>query len=298
MKSFDIIIIGAGLSGLSLTLEILKRTNKKILILEKKKKLVKDKNFCFWNFPQNYFTNQSDTTWRSIKIKEKNKTLIKTDEDFYYCHLSSKTFYRNCMNLIRSNKNAKILFDQKIYSTISNDTKVLVNSNNNIFKTELLFDSRPKKIVKNKLLQHFYGVEVTSKRNIFKENEVTLMDLQPSKLKTHFFYVLPYKKNKALIENTYFSKTIMSKNRYKIQIAEYLKKSFPNETFKIGFEEFGIIPMYKIKEDTNKNDKIIKIGTSANWVRISTGYSFQNSFYNSRIIVDKILKKKKNKYKQ
>ena len=35
---FDIIVIGAGLSGLILTLELIKKTNKKILILEKKKK--------------------------------------------------------------------------------------------------------------------------------------------------------------------------------------------------------------------------------------------------------------------
>ena len=36
---FDIIVIGAGLSGLVLSLELIKKTNKKILLLEKKKKI-------------------------------------------------------------------------------------------------------------------------------------------------------------------------------------------------------------------------------------------------------------------
>ena len=36
---YDIIVIGCGLSGICLVLELCKRTKKKILILEKKKKI-------------------------------------------------------------------------------------------------------------------------------------------------------------------------------------------------------------------------------------------------------------------
>ena len=52
IKNIDIIIIGAGLSGLSLARELSIKTKKKILIIERKKKLVYDKNWCFWNFPK------------------------------------------------------------------------------------------------------------------------------------------------------------------------------------------------------------------------------------------------------
>ena len=38
-ENFEVIIIGAGLSGLTLAKEICDRTNYKILILEKKKKI-------------------------------------------------------------------------------------------------------------------------------------------------------------------------------------------------------------------------------------------------------------------
>ena len=44
MNNYDIIIIGAGLSGLTLALELSKKTAKSILILEKKRKLFFDKN--------------------------------------------------------------------------------------------------------------------------------------------------------------------------------------------------------------------------------------------------------------
>ena len=58
IEKFDFIIIGLGLSGITLLLELLKRTKKKILIIEKKKKLNRDKNWCFWSYPKNFLTNK------------------------------------------------------------------------------------------------------------------------------------------------------------------------------------------------------------------------------------------------
>ena len=49
--------------------------------------------------------------------------------------------------------------------------------------------------------------------------------------------------------------------------------------------------MYKMKNQDTK--KIIQIGTYNNWLKISTGYGFQNAFFNSKIIVDCIVEEKK-----
>ena len=54
--------------------------------------------------------------------------------------------------------------------------------------------------------------------------------------------------------------------------------------------EKGIIPMFHYD---HSNDNLISIGTRGNWVRVSTGYSFQNSFANAKKVTDKLLKKKK-----
>ncbi len=67
-EDFEVIIIGAGLSGLTLAKEICDRTSYKILVLEKKKKLKFDKNWCFWNRPENPFTNNFDHSWEKISI--------------------------------------------------------------------------------------------------------------------------------------------------------------------------------------------------------------------------------------
>ena len=63
MNNYDIIIIGAGLSGLTLASELSKKTAKSILILEKKRKFSFDKNWCFWDRPYNPFSSKYDSSW-------------------------------------------------------------------------------------------------------------------------------------------------------------------------------------------------------------------------------------------
>ena len=93
-KKFDIIIIGAGLSGLILANEISKKSKKSILIIEKKKKIGYEKNWCFWNKPQNIFTNKYDTSWESIKVKIDKEEIIYKENNIKYLHLKSSTFYK------------------------------------------------------------------------------------------------------------------------------------------------------------------------------------------------------------
>ena len=93
---------------------------------------------------------------------------------------------------------------------------------------------------------------------------------------TAFTYVLPFKKNEALIEHTYFSKEECNKEVYEEFIRKYLKKYFNITNYKILGSEFGIIPMtsYPFYKGSTKN--ITKIGTAGGWVKPSTGYSFKN----------------------
>ena len=46
--------------------------------------------------------------------------------------------------------------------------------------------------------------------------------------------------------------------------------------------------MFYQEEKKLKSINIIKIGTPGNWIKVSTGYSFQNSFINAKKIVEDI----------
>ena len=122
----DVIIIGAGLSGLTLGIELLKKTNKSILILEKKKKLTKDKNWCFWNYPENHFTKKYSKKWDNIKVNWGKLTINKKSSEYYYLNISSKKFYDEALNLINKSPRSKVIFNQKITRIEEKDNLVKV----------------------------------------------------------------------------------------------------------------------------------------------------------------------------
>ena len=52
--------------------------------------------------------------------------------------------------------------------------------------------------------QHFQGVEIETQKNIFDDEILNLMDFNcDQRNDVHFFYTLPFSKNKALIETTW-----------------------------------------------------------------------------------------------
>ena len=87
---------------------------------------------------------------------------------------------------------------------------------------------------------------------------------------TAFTYVLPFKKNEALIEHTYFSKDMCDREVYEEYIREYLSKYYNTTNYKIIKSEYGVIPMtsYPFYKESTKN--ITKIGTAGGWVKPST----------------------------
>ena len=73
---FDIVIIGAGLSGLSLAIEISKRTKFSVLLLEKKRKLQKDKKTGAFG------TTQKISLRRSIIIHGKILKFLRIEKKY------------------------------------------------------------------------------------------------------------------------------------------------------------------------------------------------------------------------
>ena len=87
----------------------------------------------------------------------------------------------------------------------------------------------------------------------------------------HFIYLIPFAKNRALVESTIFSNKIENKNYYINAIEIYLKTFYKLKSFKILSEEKGIIPMvYTNHKDINS----VSIGVRGGATRPSSGYTF------------------------
>ena len=178
---FDIIIIGFGLSGITILLELLQRTNKKILILEKKKKLERDKIWCFWNKPRNVFTTKYRNSWKKIVIECKNKKIIKFDKSISYKQIYSDDLYNYGKKVLFKSKDSKLLLGQNINKLQEDENGISIQSNNKLYSAKYVFDSRPSEFTPGELIQHFCGIEVEANHNVFETDEVTLMNFQQCK---------------------------------------------------------------------------------------------------------------------
>tara|TARA_B100000131_G_scaffold300899_1_gene322650 strand:- start:239 stop:1306 length:1068 start_codon:yes stop_codon:yes gene_type:complete len=272
MKEFDYVIIGGGCAGLSLAyeLEIHKKLEDKTLaIVEPREEYKRDKTWSFWKVIDHNFEDCIKKSWKNFSINIPDKTNYLECNDLPYQTIDSGLFYEKINKKLKENKN--IIFFKNI-KDINLDNSFIFNSVPSI-KTD-----------ENNLWQHFCGIEIETKKSIFDESIFNLMDFDcDQKNSVHFFYTLPFEKNKALIETTWLSKmNDNSQKDYDIQIKDYIKNHLNITDYKVIYKEEGAIPLFypsNIKEE-NK----INIGTAGRMTRLSTGYTFLNIQEHSKYI--------------
>ena len=110
-----------------------------------------------------------------------------------------------------------------------------------------IFNSIPSKgDYQANLWQHFKGIEIETQKDIFDDEIFNLMDFDcDQRDNVHFFYTLPFSKNKALIETTWLSKMDdKTLNDYDIQLEKYIKDTLKIKNYKINYQEEGAIPLF------------------------------------------------------
>lgn len=304
MKSnlqFDYIIVGCGLSGLHLSFSLLKDNYFKdysVLIIEKEKFKKKDNYFSYWELGNGNWDSILKNKWTTADFFSKKGKIEMNFSNYQYKTISSLKFRNFVISKINKQNKFEIINDTVLKIREEKNEVVVVGNKKNYY-TKHVFDSRLPENFFNEikyytyLKQHFIGWVIKTDKEKFNKNSFVFMDYRiRDKKSTAFTYVLPFKKDKALIEHTYFSKNTCDKKVYEKYIKDYLKKYFRNCSYKIIKSESGTIPMTTYPFYKNSTKKITKIGTGGGWVKASTGYSFKNCEKYSLKILDNIKKGK------
>ena len=276
MKEFDYVIIGGGCAGLSLAYELEiheKLKDKTLAIIEPRKEYKRDKTWSFWKVTPHNFDDCVKKNWENFSVNIPGKTNYLECKNFPYQSIDSGLFYEKIKNKLKKNEN---IFFFKNIEEINKQNSLVFNSVPNIKKNHL------------NLWQHFCGVEIKTDNDIFDEKIFNLMDFDCEQRESvHFFYTLPYTKNRALVETTWLSKmNDNSQKDYENQINNYIKKNLKIKNYEITYKEEGAIPLFY---PLNKNEKNkINIGTAGGMTRLSTGYTFLNIQEHSKYIRENI----------
>ena len=278
MKEFDYIILGGGCAGLSLAfeLDINKKLNDKTLaIVETRDEYKRDKTWSFWKVTDHNFDDCVIKSWNNFSINSKLGSHEIINKEYPYQTIDSDLFYKKVLNEIKQNKNIQFF---------KNTDEINLDNS-------FIFNSIPSKgDYQANLWQHFKGIEIETQKDIFDDEIFNLMDFDcDQRDNVHFFYTLPFSKNKALIETTWLSKMDdKTLTDYDVQLEKYIKETLKIKNYKINYQEEGAIPLFYPPINSEKNK--INIGSAGGMTRLSTGYTFLNIQDHSKYISNNIEK--------
>ena len=295
MERFDYIICGGGASGLLLSNALLSDkhfNDKKILIIEKDSKTDNDKTFGFWNDKESVLDNIVFKEWEYAEFRDSNSHNSFLLSPYKYKMIKSNEFY-----LYIGDKISKASNFTYLNTTVNEIDQVnnKVKTDDGEFSSSIIFSSIYNEVSFKKyplLKQHFIGWTIETKNENFDDNKITFMDFSvDQKDEIRFMYILPFSKNKALIEYTLFSGEIINDDEYEKEIKTYLKKK-NILNYSIVEKEKGMIPMTCYPFFENNTDTYFQIGTAGGWSKPSTGYTIKNSIEKIDIIINSLKQNK------
>jgi len=318
---YDILFAGAGLSGLTMALELARRPtfqDKKILLLDRDRKQENDRTWCFWAtdaeplppvvfkswdqcrfYAPGFDTNMDIAPYRYRMVR---------GIDYYDWAIAELTRYPNVQRLHATISNLDA--GRGLVCTDAGDFTGEVVFNSAFVKTRVLPDAEaayPKPpfsllpyrsdgvtvnhpVTTNKsifLLQHFKGWIVKTQAPAFDPQVVTFMDFRIEQQgETRFVYVLPFSETHALVEFTVFSPALLAPETYDHELRRYLSDFLKINDFQIEEQEFGVIPMTDFSFPARQEGRVFHIGTAGGFVKASSGYAFKRTQRKVRAFVD------------
>jgi lycopene beta-cyclase len=296
VKQYDYIITGAGCAGLSLLMRMIASgqfAGKSILLVDREPKQKNDRTWCFWDTGDNFFEDVIYKKWKKISVRGNSFSKEFDIAPYQYKMIRGIDFYQYCFSEIEKHLNITIRYGiaEKIETTT--DGAVLL-FNNEMIKgryifNSILFDAPLLKTKHHYLLQHFKGWTIETDTPAFDETVALLMDFNvDQQYGTAFVYIMPFSRNKALIEYTFFTEKMVNEEVYDMGLREYLQQYLAGRSYTIIEKESGAIPMTNYFFPPQEGN-IINIGTAGGQTKASSGYTFQFIQKRTGAIVENML---------
>ncbi|MGB5982049.1 MAG: lycopene cyclase family protein [Nonlabens sp.] len=279
---FDIAIIGLGCAGSHLVHAFLEHDlNLKTVVIDPWTLEKAEKAWSFWEEGPGKWEHLIEQTWSRTKIATRKKSMILDLEPYTYKSMDSKKFTAFAEARLQQSQLFTFI-DSSVEKVQPKDGKEWIQlSNGSHITADRVLDSRvPSEFFQDKsaitLKQHFKGIVIETKNEVFDPETCTMMDYSIMDDGTcSFTYVLPYSKTKALVEFTYFSHEEVYEETYDHFIDKYLREELKINDYNLISTESGIVPMTTYDFTEHNTLTHLRVGTGGGWVKPSTGYSFK-----------------------
>jgi len=301
-NTYDIIIAGAGLSGLSLAWYLATGGYKgNVLVIDKTFAPYNKKTWCFWTKDGPFFPEIVHKKWRKSFFSAYTFDAFLYMKDYTYYCIRESDFKEHILRELKRHSNFQLLEEGVLDISGGKKKGVLMTKNtdsyvaSHIFQSIIKPEASKKRNLKYPLIQHFYGVEIKTRPGTFDPETFTIMDVDEYFEDGYAFtYVLPYTHDTALVEYTIFSENVLKKKEYRKKIREYIfeKYGFEKGDYEITRKEFGKIPMDDRPYSQALAKNVYNIGSVGGFSKPSTGYTFSRVQRFTSKLADSIINEK------
>ena len=291
---YDYIILGSGLSGLTLAYRMAQDTffdTVSILIIDQSSKEENDRTWCFWESQPDIFEEVVSHRWPIIGFKSPVFSDEIQIQPYEYKKIEGKDFYAFAKAKLKQHPHIHFL-QEHVTEVEEHADKVTVTTTNQVLTADrvcnsfLNLNTLEKQSQHQYLKQHFIGWFIKTETPVFDPEVAIFMDFTvPQKENCRFMYVLPTSPTEALFEYTLFSKDLLDDAEYETAIQEYLVNKGILQ-YSIETKEKGDIPMSSYRFDKHNSSRIIHIGSAGGWTKASTGFTFKHTLKKTAALVD------------
>jgi lycopene beta-cyclase len=280
----DLIILGGGCAGLSLAMRLAELGEKapKTLILESRTEYIHDRTWCFWGHPDAGMMELVSHEWNTFSISTPSDRIVRRCPTSPYQMIPSGAFYSAAQERIARIPGIELLLGTDVTSEPSkskgNGLWSLMSGQGEL-SAKWIVDTRPgglHGLAQPHLWQSFLGREIETEEDCFDPDCAELMDFSgstPSGIL--FLYLLPFAKNRALVEATVFDPHPLTPLELESPLQSLLEKRLGGTPFSVLRSEHGILPMGQTPVTPPRELGLVRVGLTAGGARPSTGYAFQ-----------------------
>jgi hypothetical protein len=291
---YDYVFCGAGASACLMLLRMHRLgllMNKSVLLIDKERKEVRDKTFCFWSHLDETIEDDLHEiishTWDSVILPGEQSSSL---GPLRYNHVSSIDLYQSIDTLaIQYGWNR---FVGEVSEVHSSSTESHVIANGQTIKGQLIFDSRTPSYRQPEdgqthIHQSFVGWHISTPDISKAAVPFRFMDFDIDQQgHTQFVYVLPFTDGTALVEVTRFGSEVFQLKEAEALLSEYIDRRIGTYT-KLGDEQ-GCIPMCNAPIHEEQRSGIVQLGARNYSIKSSTGYAFKNMYNHAGCVAENI----------
>ena len=280
--SFDLVILGGGCAGLSLSMALAAQGKRcpRTLVIESRTEYVNDRTWCYWRNPAVPEPYEVEHRWQTMKVSQAGQTVVLDCGSTPYHMLAAQDFYAAALTSIRAQPNIELRLGTSVHGEPSRrDETWNIKTSAGNFSARSLVDTRPQQLPRPggaTLWQSFYGKEIECSAAVFDPLALDLMNfLQPDARHVPFVYVLPVTSTRALIEVTVFGAAPLAPQQLSAQLDAAIAQRVGAASFTTLRSEHGILPMGLLNLPKPGDKSRANAGVMAGGARPSTGYAFQ-----------------------